>query len=94
MTITRTHTRVHTLITFANPYLACDSCDAWVSAWHNDDACGCEETFWNEPCGHERAGVTSACPSWGPVDGCCCAEILGRVTHRRPLGPLPEGVRL
>lgn len=79
-----THTRTHTFITFADPYLKCDRCGAWVERWHNNDACGCDDTWWNEPCGCERAGTTSACPSWGPVDGCRCAEILGRVEHEEP----------
>lgn len=82
--LTVTRTRVHTFITFANPYLTCDLCKAWVNAWHNDDQCGCDETFWNEPCGHERTGITSACPSWGPVDGCLRESILGFVPHGQP----------
>lgn len=92
-TLTVTRTRVHTFITFADPYLICDRCGAWVDRWHNNDRCGCDDTWWNEPCGHERASVTSACPSWGPVDGCCCAEILGHIPHGKPPGPHPEGVQ-
>ena len=90
-TLTVTRTRVHTFITFAN--LTCDRCGAWMTRWHNNDRCGCDDTWWNDPCGHERAGATSACPSWGPVDGCCFAEILCNVSHGRPPGPFPEGVR-
>lgn len=82
--ITRTHTRVHTFIEFANPYLTCDRCGAWVTGWHNNDECGCDDTFWNMPCRCERVGVTSVCPSWGPVDGCLCASILGKVEHGEP----------
>lgn len=92
-TMTVTHTRVHTFITFADPYLTCDRCGAWVDRWHNNDQCGCDGPCWNEPCGHEHASVTSACPSWGPVDGCRCAEILGYVPHGQPPGPFPEGVQ-
>ena len=75
-----THTRTHTYITFANPYLRCDFCREPVPRWHNNDTCGCGETFWNEPCGH-TAGTTSVCPSWSPVDGCQCREHLGHVDH-------------
>lgn len=74
------HTRTHVFVTFADPYLKCDQCGASVPRRHNDDACGCQAGWWNEPCGH-RAGATSACPSWGPVDGCQCQEHLGYVPH-------------
>lgn len=67
----RTFVRTHVLITFADPFLICDQCHQPVPRWHNDERCGCEGGFWNEPCGH-RAGVTGTCPSWGPVDGCRC----------------------
>jgi hypothetical protein len=83
-TLTVTHTRVHAFVVFADPYLTCDRCGAWVEAWHDNDSCGCSESFWNEPCGHERTGVTSACPSWGPVDGCQCLPVLGHVPHGQP----------
>lgn len=83
MTLTHTVTRTHVHITFANPYLACDQCKALVTAWHDDDRCGCEAGFWNEPCGHQ-AGATSVCPSWGPVDGCSCLAHLGHVPHAEP----------
>lgn len=85
-----TFTRTHVDTEFANPYLRCDGCTQWVSAWHNNTACGCDETWWNEPCGCQRAGVTSACPSWNPVDGCTCVRINGRVSHLHPPG-LPAG---
>lgn len=87
-----THTRTHIHITLADPYLTCDNCKKWITGWHNNDACGCDDTFWNVPCGCEKAGATSACPSWGPVDGCQCAEILGKIDHGTPEGPFPEGV--
>ena len=78
---TRTVTRVHVLIEFADPYLRCDYCRAWVDRWHDPGRCGCDQGGWqNDPCGHQ-AGVTSACPSWGPVDGCTCAQAWGRVDH-------------
>lgn len=74
-----THTRVHTHITFANPWLTCDECGFQVTGWHNPQPCGCTLRDWsNRPCGHS-AGVTSICPSWGPVDDCSCA---GTHTHK------------
>lgn len=74
MTITRTHTRTHVVVGFADPHLICDRCKRPVPAWHDPDRCGCGERGWqNQPCGHQ-AGVTSTCPSWGPVDGCRCRD--------------------
>jgi hypothetical protein len=73
------HTRTHTAIEFASPYLVCTSCRRPVTAWHDNDACGCDETWWNQPCGCGTAGVVSVCPSWNPVDGCTCTE-----PHRPP----------
>ncbi|MFF6866671.1 hypothetical protein [Streptomyces ardesiacus] len=78
-----THTRTHVYVTFANPYLRCDLCHAWVTRWHNNDKCGCNQECWLEPCNHS-AGSTSACPSWDPIDGCQCQEVLGRVEHGQP----------
>jgi hypothetical protein len=76
-----THTRTHVYITFANPYLTCDQCGQPVTGWHDPERCGCDESGWrNRPCDH-RAGVTSVCPSWGPVDGCQCQEHLGHLPH-------------
>lgn len=73
-----THTRTHTLIGFANPFLVCEECREKVPYWHNPDRCGCNETkFWNSPCEH-TAGVVSVCYSWGPVDGCQCND---KVNH-------------
>lgn len=75
-----THTRTHVHINFANPYLTCDKCGAWVTGWHDHTKCGCDDTFWNLPC-HHTDGATSACLSWGPVDGCTCDEVLGGKQH-------------
>ncbi len=73
-----THTRVHTQIGFANPYLMCDECGGRVPYWHNPDHCGCDEGgFFNYPCEHQ-AGVTSKCYSWNPVTGC---ECINKETH-------------
>ncbi|KAF2774630.1 hypothetical protein [Streptomyces sp. OM5714] len=77
---TRTHTRTHVFVSFANPFLVCQLCRQPVPRWHNNSRCGCAEEPWNEPCSH-NAGVTSVCPSWSPVDGCQCQEQLGRVDH-------------
>jgi hypothetical protein len=90
--ITRTHTRTHVHVTFANPYLTCEHCKAWVTGWHDPDRCGpgCSAPAVNLPCGHQ-AGVTSACPSWGPVDGCQCREFLGHVPHAEPQGGPDDG---
>lgn len=67
------HTRTHTYIGFASPHLVCDQCGQPVPKWHSDDSCGCDTPAYNLPCGH-RAGSTSVCPSWSPVDGCTCPE--------------------
>lgn len=80
--MTTTHTRTHVFITFANPYLKCDECGASVIRWHDDDQCGCAAGSWNEPC-HHKAGVTSVCPSWGPVDGCQCKPIYSAASLYR-----------
>lgn len=71
--MTHTHTRTHVFVTFANPHLVCDRCHQPVKSWHDDQACGCDDTWWNRPCGH-IAGVLNTCPSWSPVDGCTCTE--------------------
>ena len=79
-TLTRTYTRTHIMITPANPFLACAACGKRVEAFH-DDRCGCGiERPVNFPCEH-AAGYDDLCPSWGPVDGCTCLEVLGRVDH-------------
>lgn len=78
---TTTRTRVHTRITHANPWLACEACRMPVMSWHNPDLCGCRQTGWqNLPCGHQAA-ATSLCWSWSPVDGCTCVlehRFVGR----------------
>lgn len=74
------HTRVHVYVEFANPFLVCGLCRKPVPRWHDNTKCGCDQEFWNMPCEH-TAGITSVCPSWSPVDGCCCREVLGSVDH-------------
>jgi hypothetical protein len=71
--MTTAHTRTHSLIGFANPYLKCDKCKKRVVYWHDPDRCGCTSEAFNSPCEHEL-GVISICPSWGPVDGCSCED--------------------
>lgn len=80
MTITRTRTRTHVFVAFANPHLVCDLCHKPAPRWHNNTECGCTEESWLDPCSHNTEAV-SVCPSWSPVDGCQCQEHLGRVDH-------------
>ncbi len=84
--LTVTRTRTHVFVGFADPYLVCGQCWRPVPQWHNDDRCGCDAGWWNEPCEH-RAGVDTLCPSWGPVDGCTCLRSLGYVPHPAVLDP-------
>ena len=81
-TVAVTHTRTHLAITPANPFLACATCGKRAEAFH-DDRCGCPESggpLLLMPCFH-RSDYQDLCPSWGPVDGCQCAEHLGHVPH-------------
>lgn len=79
-----THVRMHTEIGFANPHMRCDQCCQPTPSWHDGEACGCEQGWWNNPCGH-CSPIYSACPSWSPVDGCLCATTSGRRVHQPPL---------
>lgn len=81
MNRTRTHTRVHTTVRFANPYLVCGQCGHPTPSWHDPSACGCTGAIANQPCGH-AAGVLSLCLSWSPVDGCRCLQQLGSIRHQ------------
>lgn len=74
-----THVRAHVQVGFANPFLVCDECGEKVPYWHDPARCGprCDEDSFNYPCGH-KAGITSVCYSWGPVDGCMC---VNKETH-------------
>jgi hypothetical protein len=71
MALKTVSTRTHVLVGFANPFLKCDTCKEPVKYWHNPERCGCDDKYFNHPCEH-TTGVTSKCPSWGPVDGCTC----------------------
>jgi hypothetical protein len=76
-----TYTRTVHSIDPANPYLACAQCGGWIDHFtHTGDGEGPQE---NEPCGH-ASDYVNRCPSWGPVDGCQCAEQLGDVPHDEP----------
>lgn len=84
-----TYTRVHTHVTFADPFLVCDECRNRVTGFHDPEHCGCTGDFHLLPCNHVAEPV-STCPSWSPVDGCRCQEHLGHVPHARPVGPAPD----
>lgn len=81
--MTSTHT--HVVQPFANPYLRCDTCGEKVEGAIVlcDQGVGCEHLDRLSPCGH--LGLTSICPSWGPVDGCKCKAVFGEVSH--PMEP-------
>lgn len=82
-TVTRTRTRTHVWVDLANPYLVCEGCGAPVARFHDHERCGCGEAELDR---HECGGLgtVSVCPSWGPVDGCQCERVLGRVDHGGP----------
>jgi hypothetical protein len=64
-------TEKHAHVGLANPFLICDECKKRVPYWHNPDRCGCDEVFYNYPCGHSTV-TTSICPTWAPAYGCIC----------------------
>lgn len=66
----------------ANPYLVCNQCQGWITAF--EDTGENEGPVTNLPCGH-RADYSNRCPSWSPVDGCSCLEHLGYVPHGEPI---------
>ena len=79
--MTATHTKTFTVTYFANPYLECGRCRLRAAGFQPGTA-----ILW--PCGH-KAMTHSVCPSWGPVEGCRCAQILGSRDHGEP--PMPDG---
>jgi DNA-binding MarR family transcriptional regulator len=96
-TVKHTHTRTHLVVNFANPYLRCDKCRKPVEGFHDPEKClltyaaqpigdSCGAEFMNYPCCCELAGVTSTCPSWGPVDGCRCKPRCEMPTEMVVLG--------
>ncbi len=77
-TITRTYTRTHNTITFADPYKQCLKCGGWVDGVL--DAPGPPIVT---PCEHEGT-YKDVCPSWSPVDGCSCHEYGWKHPMRPP----------
>ncbi|WP_167503141.1 hypothetical protein [Streptomyces malaysiensis] len=68
--------RIHGTVRFANLYLVCSLCGTRTR--------GVRDSGVLDPCNHD-ASVRSLCPSWGPIDGCQCAQVLGRVDPETPL---------
>ena len=79
--MTCTYTRTRTVTVYANPYIACAQCRQRAAGFFNGDG-----PMENWPCEH-NAGTVDLCPSWGPVDGCTCAEMPGGRTHGEPTMP-------
>jgi hypothetical protein len=67
-TITRTYTRTHNAVNFADPYKQCLKCGGWVDGFLRPPGPSIVT-----PCEHQ-SDYKDVCPSWGPVDGCTCAE--------------------
>lgn len=84
MTLSHTHVSVYNKITFADPYKTCDYCGAWITGVLDKPG-----PLIVVPCEHQ-ASYSDRCPSWGPVDGCQCAEHLGYVPHGEPPGRVTE----
>lgn len=73
--LTRTHTQTFNAIHFADPFKQCLKCGGWVDGVL--DKPGSTVVI---PCEHE-SDYRDLCPSWSPVDGCCCADMFGSVDH-------------
>lgn len=82
--LTRTHTRTHNTIDFADPYKKCLRCDAWIDGVL--DTAGPTIVV---PCEHQSS-YRDVCPSWSPVDGCWCAEF----TANHPDQPIVHEMRV
>jgi hypothetical protein len=67
-TLTRTFTRTRNEIRYADPYKKCRQCGNWI-----DGALDAPGPLILVPCEHQ-SDYRDICPSWGPVDGCSCAE--------------------
>lgn len=78
--LTRTYTRTHPVTTFADPYKKCLQCGRWI-----DGTLDAPGPLILLPCAHQ-SNYRDVCPSWGPVDGCRCAEA-GIVHDMRPPAP-------
>lgn len=68
MVLRRTHTRTYNAVRFADPHKKCRTCGDWI-----DGALTAPGRLVLVPCEHE-SDYRDVCPSWGPVDGCTCAE--------------------
>lgn len=64
--LTRTYTRTHNEIVFADPYKQCEQCGGWI-----DGALDAPGPMIVAPCEHQ-SHYRDVCPSWGPIDGCTC----------------------
>jgi hypothetical protein len=73
-----TYVRTYNEIRFADPYKVCNACGGWITGVL--DMPGVPLVM---PCEHDL-GYRDVCPSWGPVDGCQCVEVLGHVEHGEP----------
>jgi hypothetical protein len=79
-----TYVSVYNARQFADAYKVCNACGGWITGMLDNP--GRPLVM---PCEHDLS-YADVCPSWGPVDGCSCAEFLGHVPHREPpkLDPL------
>ena len=68
---TSTSAGTHVVVGFDNPYLVCAKCKARAIYWHDPVRCKCEDNIFNHPC-YCEAGTISLCPTWQPIEGCCC----------------------
>lgn len=78
MTSTHTYVAVYNEIRFADPYNVCLACGGWITGVLDKPG-----RMLVMPCEHDL-GFKGVCPSWGPVDGCWCEEVFGRVAHDEP----------
>lgn len=83
--LTVTHTRTYNETRFADPYKQCLKCHGWVDGFLDNPGVPILV-----PCEH-RSDYRSVCPSWGPVDGCWCAEFNKKaIPERRIVHPMRE----
>lgn len=82
--LTYTYTRVHHVITSADPYKICRQCNQWITGILDKPGSAIVV-----PCEHE-SDYRDVCPSWGPVDGCQCIEHLGIREHGIPPSDVPH----
>jgi hypothetical protein len=83
VTLTHTYTRTSNRVTFADPYKQCCKCNGWVTGSLVKPG-----PLVVLPCEHE-SDYRDVCPSWGPVNGCRCAEFpWGAGYHGVPPRPI------